>query len=308
MDYLPIFYTSLVTILILIAVGFFLGKIKLVNEAANKVFANLLLSVAMPCALFSAFPHQFNSESWHLFLLAVGGGLAELVAAVIAAKLLFARHRIGRFYFQHQFAFIFNNASFLGYPLTLAVFGAESMIIYSGLMLVFNVLLFSYGIWLFEHQLNFRLLRQIVFNPNIIAVILGLIFFLTSTSLPDFANQAISYLGSLTTPLSLIVIGFMLSHVSNWAKIFRRHQLFITCTLQLLFMPAMTYLVLALLHMPPMVRQMFTMIQALPTATSLALFTEKYGGDKTVASELVLISTIMSVITLPLVMNLVFRL
>ena len=308
MDYLPIFYSSLASILVLIALGFLLGKIKILNEFANKALANLLLSVAMPCALFIAFPHQFDPASFDLFLKAVLGAIAMMGSAIIVSRLLFSEKRLHRFYFQHQFAFIFNNASFLGYPLTMAIFGAESMIMYSGLMLVFNLALFSYGVWLFERSLSLKHLREIFFNPNIIAVFLGLLFFINSWNFPKFIDDSINYIAALTTPLSLLCIGFMLSQVRNWAKIFAKVQLFFTCGLQLILMPLLTFSVLWLLRMPTTIIQIFTMIQALPTATSLGLFAEKYGGNKIEASELVLISTILSVFTLPAVMYFVFKL
>lgn len=308
MENLPVFYTSLMTVISLVVLGFFLGKAKIINSTASKVFANLLLDVAMPCALFSAFPSQFDQSSLDLFVKAVVGGIAVIGVAVVAARFLFPKNKNRGDYFQHQFAFIFNNASFLGYPLTLAVFGPESMIIYSGLMLVFNLALFSYGVWLFEQELTLHHLRQIFLNPNIIAVFLGLFFFLESATLPGFLNQSINYLASLTTPLSLLVVGFMLAQTRNLWTIFRKKKIFVTAALQLILMPIITYVVLWVLQMPREIRQIFTMIQALPTATSLALFAEKYDGDPVDASELVLVSTVLSAVTLPIIMTVVFRL
>jgi predicted permease len=307
--YLATFYTSLTAILVLIAVGFTLGKLRIVNEAANKVFANLLLSVAMPCALFSAFPSQFDQDSFVLFIQAVVGALAMMVTAIFVSRFLFRQKKIGNTFHQHQFAFIFNNASFLGYPLTVAVFGAQSgaLVAYSGLMLVFNFALFSYGVWLFQKRLTLKHFLHIIFNPNIIAVTLGFIFFLISYQPMPFITSSVTYLANLTTPLSLISIGFMLHLVHDWGSIFRKHQLFITCLLQLLLMPTLTFLLATILRLPEIIRLIFTMIQALPTATSLGLFAEKYRGHKVEASELVLISTVLSVITLPLVMTLVLR-
>ncbi|MDO5561692.1 MAG: AEC family transporter [bacterium] len=306
MESLPIFYTSWLAILTIIILGFILGKLKIVNANASKVLANLLLDVAMPCALFIAFPSSFDAQALDLFLKAIVGGLAMMLTAIVVSRFLFKPNKNRYPYYQHQFAFIFNNASFLGYPLTLAIFGPESMIAYSGLMIVFNLALFSYGVWLFEQQLTWKHIKQIFFNPNILAVLLGLIFFLNSFSLSLFAQQAIGYLANLTTPLSLIVVGFMLSQVPNLWLIIKKKRIFITAALQLLLMPALTYLVMRLLQMPTQICQIFTMIQALPTATSLALFAEKYHGDRQDASELVLMSTILSALTLPLVMTVVF--
>ncbi len=303
---LNIFYHSLGAVVLIIFLGFILGKRKIINEAANKVMANLLLTVAMPCALFIAFPNYFDKSSLNIFLQAVFGAFIVLILGILASIILFRRKKLDQYYFQHQFAYIFNNASFLGYPLTLSVFGAENMIIYSGLMLVFNLFLFSYGVWLFEQKLSLKNIKEIFLNPNIIAVILGLIFFLNSWQTPEYLNKTITFLSSLTTPMSLLCIGFMLSQVSNWWAVIRKKQLFITCLLQLLLMPTISYLILIFFRMENTIIQMYTMIMALPTATSLAIFAEKYRGNKIEASELVLISTILSVFTLPIIMSFVF--
>ena len=257
----------------------------------------------MPCALFSAFPNQFDQALFEVFLKAVTAGVVMMLMGIVLAKILFPEAKNAKTYYQQQFALIFNNASFLGYPLTLAVFGPESMVIYSGLMIVFNLALFSYGIWLFEKKITLKYIREIFLNPNIIAVLLGLFFFLESASLPNFMNQTIKQLAALTTPLSLLAVGLMLSQVKNLWYIFRKKIVLTTAILQLTLMPVLTYIVLWLLQMPEDIRQIFTMIQALPTATSLALFAEKYHGDPAEASEIVLASTMLSAVTLPLIMT-----
>lgn len=302
---LTVFYQSLAAIATLILLGFFLGKRKTITMETNKTIANLLLIVGMPCALFQAFPDTFDVASLKIFLQAVMAGAIILVVAIIFTKKAFAPKWTGASYYQHQFAFIFNNTSFLGYPLTLAVFGKEALLPYSGFMMVFNLLLFSYGVWLFEREFKWKNIKDIFFNPNIVAVSLGFLNFLFSIKLPIFATQTIGYLANLTTPLSLIVVGVMLSQVQNWWLLLKKVRIFTTALLQLILMPAITCTIAWLLRLPAMTIQMLTMLQALPTATSLALFAEKYGGNKAEASQLVLISTLVSAVTLPIVMTVV---
>jgi predicted permease len=262
----------------------------------------------MPCALFSAFPRTFEPDSFQIFLKSALGGAVVIVVAIIVAHLIFRPRSFTKNFHEHQFAFIFNNASFLGYPLTLAIFGPSALIPYSGFILVFNLALFSYGVWLFERTLTWRHLRDIFFNHNIIAVLLGLICFLFSWPVPPPLTQAASYLAALSTPLSLLCIGFMLSQVhlsSQW-----RHsgRFIITCLLQLTLMPLLTFIALTLLGLPAATKQVLVLLQALPTATSLAIFAEKYGGNKDEASELVIASTVLSAITLPIIMWLLLQL
>jgi predicted permease len=140
--------------------------------------------------------------------------------------------------------------------------------------------------------------KSTLLNPNIIAVLAGMVLFLLNWSLPSFLADGVGFVGSATTPLSLICIGFMLSH-AEFKAIIKKWRLFVTAALQLTLGPTITYFILWGLNFPSEIVIVCTLIQALPTATSLGLFAKKYGGNDVEASELVAISTFMSVVTLP---------
>jgi len=134
-----------------------------------------------------------------------------------------------------------------------------------------------------------------------VAVTLGLIFFLASISLPLPAASAVTYLANLTAPLSLLLIGVLLSQ-ANWKEFLGKKRLYFTCVLKLLLVPIITYVLLYVLGAPLLIRQVFVLIQALPTATALVLFAEKYNNDSIEGSELVFMSTVLSVVTIPIMM------
>lgn len=307
MNDLGIFYASLATVALVVVLGFFLGKIGKISEQTNKQLIDILLLVAMPCALFSAFPQEFDQSSFNNFLLGLGGGVLVLLSLMIVSKLIFNKKFFKKeLSYESQFALIFNNASFLGYPLVMTIFGQSALIPYCGFIIVFNIALFSYGVYLFERKVTKKLLKETLLNPNIIAVILGAVFFLFSIKLPDFLNSAVGYVGSVMTPLSLICIGFMLSR-AHIKTLWKKKKLFLTAIIQLIIGPSVTFLILWLLRMPADIRNILVLIQALPTATSLGLFAEKYNGNPVEASELVAISTVLSIGTLPIIIALFIR-
>jgi len=307
---LPVFYSSLATIVLVIALGYFIGKKRWIDDSANKIITNLLLTVAMPCALFHAFPSKFEMAGLTSFLFGLGGGAAVFFVAIIVSRLLFRKKAAPKNFFEYQFAFVFNNASFLGLPLISTINGGTVPISYSGFIIVFNLALFSYGVMLFEQKFDWRHLAKAFLNPNIVAVLLGTLFFVFSWRLPNFADDAVKYVGNMMTPLALICVGYMLSR-ANLRQILRKKILLLTCAAQLIIGPAITFAVLWLIGAPTDVLFVLVLIQALPTATSLGLFAEKYRGDRadeSSASELVAISTVMSAVTLPLVMWVVISL
>jgi predicted permease len=301
---LNIFYTSLITIAIIIALGFVLGKRGWIDEHTNKKLINLLLMVAMPCALFSAFPEVFHMDALWLLVWGLGAGGLIFLIMIILSKLLFMKRFSRKNHFEYQFAFVFNNAVFLGYPLVSAIFGADGLISYAGFVLVFNLMLFGYGVMLFEEKFDIKYIGRALINPNIIAVLLGALAFVFSFQLPTPIASSIGYLGAIMTPLSLICIGYMLSR-AQLGKVFRNRKIILTCLAQLVLGPLIAFGTMKLIGAPDSVLAIIVLIQALPTATTLGLFAEKYSRDTENASGLVVVSTILSAITLPIVVFLV---
>jgi len=307
---LAIFYTSLATIVLIILVGLFVSKKGWVDEHANKTIVNLLLNVAWPCALLMSFPSQYSEEHLESFLWGAGGGFLVLLVVILVSRLLFRKKRHPYNYFEYQFAFIFNNASFLGFPLVSAIYGQNGLVPYSGFIVIFNLALFGYGVALFRQNFSVKELLKTFLNPNVIAVLLAFVMFLFSFQLPKFGEDTVKQIGALMTPMSLICIGFMLSR-ANLIQIFRQKILVLTCLAQLILDPLITFLVLKAIGAPALTIQIIVLIQALPTATSLGLFAEKYYSDSksyvSYASELVAISTVLSAITLPLMVWVMFN-
>ncbi|MBR3319759.1 AEC family transporter [Candidatus Saccharibacteria bacterium] len=300
------FYSSLGVIALIILLGFFLGKRNFIDEAANKKLVGLLLSVFMPASLFSAFPSTSSEELLHLFFLGLLAGFVVMLMLIVISKLVFNQNLWKRsLATEAQFAFIFNNATFLGYPIISTTFGEQGIIPYCGFIIAFNLALFSYGIWLFKRNESKHFIKKTLLNPNIIAVVLGMLIFLFHVELPDILTSSVKYVAGATTPLSLLCIGYMLSS-AELRKVMRSWRLLVISLVQLILAPFITYGLLRILGFPDEVVIICTLIQALPTATSLGLFAEKYGGRVEESSELVVISTLCSVLTLPLVIAILF--
>lgn len=294
------FYARLGAIALIMLLGFCLGKWKMISTKTNQELTNLLLTVFMPASLFVAFPSEYDDSTLNLFLSGLVAGVFVMLMLIVLSRIIFNRLWLkGELRYESQFGLIFNNATFLGYPIVASTFGPTGVVAYCGFIIAFNVALFSYGIWLFEHKITTRLIKSVVVNPNIIAVFLGMVLFLSGLRLPSFVTDAVGFVGGATTPLSIICIGFMLSR-ADMGKVFLKWRLSVTALTQLIVGPTITYFMLTWLRFPSEVIMVCTLIQALPTATSLGLFATKYGGNNIESSELVTISTVFSVVTMPL--------
>lgn len=297
------FYARLGAIALIMLLGFFLGKKKIIDTHTNKAIVNLLLLVFMPASLFAAFPSEYDQQTSSLFVSGLIAGFVVMFALIILSRIIFNKYIYkGELRFESQFALIFNNATFLGYPIISSTFGEQGIVPYCGFIIAFNIALFSYGVFLFERKITKKLFIGIITNPNIIAVILGMLLFLSGIKLPDFLTSSVNFTGNATTALSLICIGFMLSH-ANFKKLIKKWRLIVTAAIQLIIGPLVAYFLLVALHFPQEVIVVCTLIQALPTATSLGLFAAKYGGNDIESSELVTISTTLSIVTMPVMVG-----
>ena len=155
---LSVFYARLGSIALIMTLGFLLGKFKIISEHTNKQITNLLLTVFMPASLFMAFPSEYNQDSANLFFSGLLAGTLIMFVLIILAKLIFNKKWMKKeLSDEAQFAMIFNNATFLGYPIVANTFGASGILAYCGFIIAFNIALFSYGIWLFEQKISIKL-------------------------------------------------------------------------------------------------------------------------------------------------------
>ena len=285
------FYSRLGTIAIILVLGFLLGKLKFISPKTNKDLVNLLLTVFMPASLFMAFPTSYSEETSEIFIAGLVGGFIVMFAIILLSLAIFNKKWYkGKIRYESQFALIFNNATFLGYPIISSTFGPQStaIIAYCGFIIAFNIALFSYGVYLFKRKVDLKLILNVITNPNIIAVLLGVVVFLLSIKVPAFLNDAVQYTGNATTALSIICVGYMLS-TAKFSQLLKKWKLAISALIQLIIGPLAAYLLLIALQyvarsagffFPDEVVIVCTLIQALPTATSLGLFASKYGGDE----------------------------
>lgn len=299
------FYSRLGTIAIILVLGFLLGKFKLISPKTNKDLVNLLLTVFMPASLFLAFPATYDEATSGLFKSGLIAGVLVMFTLIIVSYVIFNKklYKKEKQRSAAQFALVFNNATFLGYPIIASTFGEQGIIPYCGFIIAFNVALFSYGVYLFKHKVDFKLILSVITNPNIIAVVLGVVVFFTGFKIPAFTRDAVQFTGNATTALSIICVGYMLSN-AKFTKLIKKWKLMLTALSQLIIGPLVTWGLLSVLQFPQEVIVVCTLIQALPTATSLGLFASKYGGDETEASELVTISTLLSIATMPVMVSL----
>ncbi|SHH52883.1 hypothetical protein SAMN02745823_00188 [Sporobacter termitidis DSM 10068] len=287
-----------IEIIILVAVGFFATKKGWFGPEARRDMTNVVIYIVLPCNIFHAFETELSQDLLRqcavVFLIALGAQIFYM----ILNRILYNRFPAGRRVVM-QYATICNNASFMGLPVIESVFGSTGILYGSIVLVPLRVFMWTSGLSLFTSTNKKEQLRSLAVHPCIWAVILGFAYLFSPVRLPAFASSTIDVIGSCTTALSMIIVGSILSEVSL-KTVFEKATLYYSA-IRLVAIPAVTLAVLRLIGVDPIVTGVAVLSSAMPAATLTAMLSAKYGQDSAFASKLIFVSTLFSLVTLPLV-------
>lgn len=287
-------------VFILITVGFILKKLKLIDEHGSKQLTNILLMIVMPCVLINSYQKEFKPEyAFNLFLAAVFTILIHIIMIIIST-LLYKREETKR-YRINIFSAIYSNCGFMAIPLLSAVLGEDGVFYGSAYLAVFNIFYWTHGVIVYSGTKKALSLKKAFLNPGVIGTIISLLFFILQIRLPQVIIEPVKYIAGLNTPLAMIVLGGYLANI-NFKNTLKKLSIYTVSFLRLILFPVIAMILAKIMHLDNTVATAVLISTACPTATIATLFAAKFNLDAEYASELVSISTILSIITIPLVM------
>ena len=294
----------------LILVGFVAGKAHLVSEQASKDLSAILVEITLPASIFSSMLRELEKDLLINAALLFFIGFACLALEYGAGRLLVKFFRIRK---ENQGLFLYNsmftNASFMGFPVANAIFGSVGVFLASIVNLSLTITTFSFGIGLVrgdqESKEKFSLRKNVFTNINI-AIILGMICFLTGFRFPEPAENFIAYFANVTTPMSMLVVGLNMSKGRARDLMTDRDAHLLTIT-RLIVMPLLLFGILKLLPLGayPLVAQMILVVFAMPVPALCLILSEKYGGNTQFAVTTIFQTTLFSIVTIPLLLLLI---
>ena len=288
---------SVLTLFLLMSVGFFFGKRGLLSEDALPQLSRLLLYVVTPAIMITSFETERTPESTALLLASTAALVGTYGLYMLLAAFLF-RHRPPEQRGVLRFAAIYGNTGFMGLPLIQSVLGEDAMLVAVLALAVFNVATWTHGVGLIGGRAHLSP-QKVILNPGVLGFAAGLLLFLTGWRLPGPVDAAVGYLGSLNTPLAMVIIGGQMAQ-TNFGAAFRDKALYLLSALKLLGIPLLTALVLLPFHLDPVAFTALVILSACPTAGATSLFSQSMGGDTDLAARQITLSTLLCVVTLPL--------
>ncbi|MFT8726920.1 MAG: AEC family transporter [Liquorilactobacillus ghanensis] len=289
---------------ILMAVGFLANKINFLHAQTSDDLTNILLTIIGPCLIVKAFEQPYSADRAQLFLLV---GLAVVISyfiQILLSQLIFRKTANQNVKNIARYSSVYPNVGFLGIPLASSLFGNNGVFFAVVSMAVFNIFNWSHGVSIFhkKSQNFWSVLRQIVMNPNIIAIIIGLLIFFFSLHVPTILNQAITYISNANTPMSMIVVGSSLANSKLNKESFSR-PIITSLALRNIIYPLITLVILLLMNINGTAFSVSLLLAACPAASLGVLFTLQIHQDASPAVSLMSLSTIFSLLTIPLVFS-----
>lgn len=293
---------QVLVLFILIGVGFACGKKGILTDESSKKITDIVLYVVTPCVMISAFQREFSMHLLGNILITALCATASIAATVFIAKLIFhdkntARKKV------LQFSAIFSNCGFMSLPLQKAILGDDGWFYGSIFVAVFNVIVWSYGLVMMSGDKKQMSVKKLAFNPGIVGVLIALIIFVLRIKLPYIISQPIDYLAALNTPLPMLIIGFYLSQ-ADLKKAFTDAGAYLAMAVRLAVVPLMSMFVMHLLNVDPTIMIACVIASSAPTAATTTMFAAKYGRDVELSVSIVASTTLVSIITMPLIVAL----
>jgi len=300
MDFL-IVADEIFILVLLIAAGYVAVATKIVDPRATRGLSGLLINITLPALIVASMQVPFTPERLagaETLILATAAlyVISLAIAWVVSKAMRVPAAEEGVL----QFAIVFGNVGFMGFPVALTLFGEDSLFYVAIFNLFFNVLVFSVGIAMLTEGRGKGFDPRLLANPGIATSVVGLALFLGSVEIPSPFIDSIDLLGGVTTPLAMIIVGAMLATfparemVGNW-------RIWVASAVLLLAVPVAYCYLFAPVFADPYINGIMITMAAMPAMANTVIFAEQYGADSRLASQIVFVSTIGSLVTIPLI-------
>lgn len=300
-------YTVIGAMFILLICGYVARKMNIVDDVVSKNLTNLVLKIAQPALIMSALLSvEYTPE------MLKQGAVIFLVGLLIQIILAIPAFFIGKTFKDvdkgkiTEFSLLFTNCGFIGLPVLSALFGDIGLFLGAMYQLTFYFSVWSWGVSIFARKREDIKLtwKKIFFNHGMISAYIGIALFLINMKfpIPEFFTKSLSYLSGICTPITLIIAGALIAKL-NFKQIFLSAEIYIQSAVKLFIIPLTVALLTSLCRLDDLYVMFFTAVTALPSASMVAMFAETYDTKQSFASLIVGASTLFSIISIPVIMN-----
>lgn len=305
-----VFLSSLSKMLVIlcgIGTGYLANRLKIMGGEVDQRITKLILTITLPAMTLGAVStgQDLPDTAALLGILKVAAiyyALAFLTAALVPYVLGGTPGQRGVW----RFAVSFANVGFMGIPVCTLFFGDGALIYAVILMLPFNVLSYSLGTLMLTGGIRDFQAKRLL-SPCVLASLLALVLTLARVRPPAVVGECLNFVGDITTPMSLLIIGSLLAGLPM-GQVFAAPRLWGLAAFRLAALPAALFLILEALGTDPMAVRVAVTQMAMPVAANGTMLCLEYGGDKDCMAQATFLTTLLSMVTVPVLAAVLFPL
>ncbi len=292
---------QVIILFILIGIGFICGKSKFLNDNASSKLTDIVLYIVTPCVMINAFQRKFDATMLLNLGITALCSASVIIGSIVICNLVFRDKNVSRNKVL-KFGTVFSNCGFMSLPLQSAILGSDGVFYGSVFVAVFNIIIWTYGLYSMSGNKKDLSVRKLALNPGIIGVVIGLILFLLSITLPNIISTPVEYLANLNTPVPMLIIGYHLSQ-SNLKEIFKDKWAYISIGMRLVLIPLAALAVMYMFGVRGDILVACTIASAAPVAATTTMFATKFKSDVKLSVGIVSATTLISIVTMPLIIS-----
>jgi len=278
--------------------GIIMKRKNILPGKSREILTDLVMNLILPANIIHSFEVEFNLTILQKFAVVLLIATAAQLVSMICANTFWNRQP-ENLKAVLQYGTQVSNAGFLGIPVTEGVLGSEGLMYGSVFLIPQRIVMWTAGIAYFTKSADWKdTFKKLAKNPCIIAVYIGFFLMLTQFQLPEMLENTLVKLGACTTPLTSILIGIMVADV-DYRTLVSPLILLLTAVRQLV-LPALVFLGCRLLHIDPILTGVSVLLVGMPVGSTTPILAAKYGGDYIFAGKCVILSTVLSLFTVPL--------
>ena len=299
-----IIFQKLLVLFGFMLIGYLSYKKKWISDDTSSQISGLIVNIFNPALIISGVIGSVGNGNWNLVIM-------DLILAVILFVVLilispaFVRILGVKKDERNIYAvmLIFSNLGFMGIPIIEELYGREAIFYVALYTLVYNILFYTYGIYLFEKaKIIFHWKKMI--NPGMVACLVALLIFAFQIDAPAPAVSFVQYLGNAAIPLSMIITGVSLAKMPL-IEVFKDIKMYQFTFLKMLVIPMIAAFAIRLFHLDPVLSGIMVLMFGMPNGSMAVMMAIDYGLDSSICSRGIVLTTLLSIITLPIVAYLI---
>lgn len=295
---------GVVSLFLIMLIGMYGSKKKIITSDLCKGLTEFMLKITLPFMIVSSFVFTYDDTLKANVVKSFYYSVGTLILGAIISYIFLIPLRKTEKSKILQFANVFSNCGYMGFPIINSIFGGEGVIYTSIFNMFFTMLLWTYGVMLFKGEITLKESKKVLLNPAVVAVYIGLAIMIFNIPIPDVILTTMETVGGMTTPLSMIIVGVILSRV-DIMKYIKDWTIYYEVFIRLLIIPIGIYLVTLLIKDSSKVAHTMIILSAMPAAAMTSILAESFNKEQEYASVVVFFTTLVSIVTFPLILKLI---